>query len=167
MRYGVVVLLGILGGLIFWLSVSSYSIASANAEADAFDRLRAGEGVTTTGTMTGTTERRQAARRRMVIVQCAVYTYPDGGGKGTLTHGCARDPDDLPELGSTVPVIYDPEGYAAFVNTDETGERLDSARATAPWYQWGGLALAVLCGSVVLWSVVRGFVRLLRGTPST
>ncbi len=156
---GVLVVLGVLGGLVFWLSTSSSSVEIANRDADDFARLRAGDGVTATGTMTGTQERQQAARRRMVTVQCAVYTYPDGERSRRLTSGCARNPDDLPDLGSTVPVIFDPTGHTAFVNTDETAARLDRARTRAPWYQWGGLALAALSTSVLVWSLVRRLTR--------
>jgi hypothetical protein len=161
-----VVVLGVLGALVFWLSLASSSVESATDDAEEFARLRSGDGVTATGTMTGSRERQQAARRSMVTVQCAVYTYPDRDGTSRLTGGCARDRKDLPALGSTVPVIYDPDSGVAFVDTDETAARLDRARTVAPWYQWGALALALACGSAVVWGVGRAVIRTVRRVPT-
>ncbi len=71
--YGTVVVLGLLGALVFWLSGLTGNTAGEDAEELA--RLRAGDGVQVTGTMTGSRERQQASRRTMVTVHCAVYTF--------------------------------------------------------------------------------------------
>ena len=148
--YGTVVVLGLLGALVFWLSGLTGNTAGEDAEELA--RLRAGDGVQVTGTMTGSPERQQASRRTMVTVHCAVYTFAtrDAGSSSFTSDVCARDAADLPATGSTAPVIYDPDGWSRFLDTDDTAERLDRDAHAHPWYRWGGLALAVACAALLV-----------------
>ncbi|KAA1422727.1 hypothetical protein FE697_011180 [Mumia zhuanghuii] len=158
MRYGAVVLLGGIGALLFWLTgLTGNSGADDLAE---LERLRAGAGVSVTGTMTDVHEREQRSggRRGMRVhtVFCPVYSFADGDLRSTIIGDCERDRDDLPALGSTIPVIYDPDGYTRFIDTDEVASGLARSGRTYPWYRWGGLALALVCGLVVVGAIGRG-----------
>ncbi|MGH1561983.1 DUF3592 domain-containing protein [Mumia sp. DW29H23] len=164
--YGVVLVLGVLGALIFWLTgLTGNTGAEDVAE---LERLRDGAGVRVTGTMTDVHEREQRSggrRSRVQTVYCPVYSFTDGDLRSTIiAKACEADRSDLPAMGSTVPVIYDPDGWTRFLDTDDVESALRHSSRSYPWYRWGGLALAVVCGAVLLRALVRGLVRRVRPT---
>jgi hypothetical protein len=133
--------------------------AHSDDRLEAFERLRDGAGVQVEGRVTGTHEvqRRQKTGRRSATtrtVTCPVYTYADASGverEHRERYACQGV-----EVGDTAPLVYDPDSASeAYVDSDETADRLESNARLPFWLTLGGAVLLPL-------SVVGGVRRAVR-----
>lgn len=147
------------GAAIIWASGSL--AASSSDDLDKFERLRAGVGETTTGTVTDVYERTQRTRRSTITTYCPVVTYEYLHQERDQYYEseyidriqCESSAADV-ELGVEVPVIYDPASAVVFTNTDAVAEALQDDVGRNRWLWWLGVVIVSLGGLGLVLGIV-------------